>query len=210
MMGKIVKTPCYGSKSELLYRERRRQIFSAAVQLFGEKGYHTTTVREIADLAGMGKGTIYEYVRSKKELLFLVIEEGHSLLFDELDQLDNSEMPPLEKWNQAMRIQVSIMEGHSNAVRALLPEIKGLEQTEHDWMDHLKKKYIARFQSIFDDCVEAGVFRKMDSFVACEIACNSFMLWEESTAIRERMSGSVENYVEFVTSLLMDGIAANK
>lgn len=210
MAGKIVKTPNPGSKSELLYRERRRQIFGAAVQLFGEKGYHSTTVREIADLAGMGKGTIYEYVRSKKELLFLVIEEGHSLLFEALDQLYDGDLAPLEKWNQAMRIQVSIMEGHSNAVRALLPEIKGLEQTEHDLMDYLKRNYISRFQNIFDECVEAGVFRPMDSYAACEIACNSFMLWEESSAIRENMNGSVDKFFEFMTGLLLNGVAAKK
>jgi len=51
------------------------QIFEAAAALFAEKGYHTATVQEVAEKAGLGKGTIYEYVRSKKELLLFVAEE---------------------------------------------------------------------------------------------------------------------------------------
>lgn len=210
MTGKIVKIPYLGSKSSDLFFERRRQIFEAAVQLFAEKGYHSATVREIAERAGLGKGTLYEYIRSKKEMLYLVIEEGHIMMFDQLDILVESDMEPLEKWKQAMSIQLTVMEGHSETFRALLPEIKGLEQTDHLWMEEMKKKYISRFQKIFDECVEAGLFRPVDSYVVCEIACNSFMQWEESASIREKMGNSVQKYHEFIMDILINGLSVEK
>ncbi|MFA6451691.1 MAG: TetR/AcrR family transcriptional regulator, partial [bacterium] len=76
-----------------LVKERRRQIFEAAARVFTAKGFHSATVNEIAQEAGLGKGTIYEYVRSKKELLFLIIEEGHALLFDQIDKIEKMDIP---------------------------------------------------------------------------------------------------------------------
>mgnify|MGYP000164960247 CR=1 FL=1 len=50
-------------------REKREKIIHCAVDLFAEKGFADTTVKEIADAAHIGKGTIYEYFDSKEEIL---------------------------------------------------------------------------------------------------------------------------------------------
>lgn len=61
---------------ELVVR-RRRQIVDAAVQLFIEKGFHKTTTRQIAGAAGFSIGSLYEYVASKEDVLFLVCDAIH-------------------------------------------------------------------------------------------------------------------------------------
>ena len=60
-----------------LVNRRRRQIVDAAVQLFIAKGFHKTTTRELARAAGLAIGTIYEYVTSKEDVLYLVCEAIH-------------------------------------------------------------------------------------------------------------------------------------
>jgi AcrR family transcriptional regulator len=65
-------------KNPELVEQRRRQIAQAAVQLFIKKGFHKTTTREIAAAAGFSIGSIYEYVASKEDILYLVCEEIHS------------------------------------------------------------------------------------------------------------------------------------
>lgn len=60
-----------------LVERRRRQIVDAAVQLFIEKGFHKTTTRQIAQAAGFSIGTLYEYVASKEDVLYLVCEAIH-------------------------------------------------------------------------------------------------------------------------------------
>ena len=60
-----------------LVEKRRRQIVAAAVQLFVRKGYHMTTTREIANEAGFSIGTLYEYIESKEDVLYLVCEAIH-------------------------------------------------------------------------------------------------------------------------------------
>jgi len=48
--------------------EKKKKILKAALDIFAEKGYHTTRMADVAKGAEMGKGTIYEYFRSKEEL----------------------------------------------------------------------------------------------------------------------------------------------
>lgn len=49
--------------------ERRREICLAAIDLFSQKGYEKVTIKEIAEASGIGKGTVYEYFESKKDIL---------------------------------------------------------------------------------------------------------------------------------------------
>lgn len=64
-------------KNPDLVDRRRRQIVDAAVQLFIDKGFHRTTTREIARTAGVSIGSLYEYVRKKEDVLYLVCDAIH-------------------------------------------------------------------------------------------------------------------------------------
>ncbi|MEJ2190411.1 MAG: helix-turn-helix domain containing protein [Acidobacteriota bacterium] len=55
-------------------RPKRQCIVEAAAVVFAEGGFTNTRVADIADRAGIGKGTVYEYFASKEELLFAVFE----------------------------------------------------------------------------------------------------------------------------------------
>jgi AcrR family transcriptional regulator len=65
-------------KNPELVRERRRQIVDSTVHLFVEHGYHKTTTRMIAKAAGFSIGSLYEYVGSKEDVLYLVCEAIHT------------------------------------------------------------------------------------------------------------------------------------
>ncbi|MBK5487919.1 TetR/AcrR family transcriptional regulator [Bacillus sp. TH17] len=53
--------------------ERQMRILEAAVDMFGEKGYASTSTSEIAKRAGVAEGTIFRYYKTKKDLLFAVV-----------------------------------------------------------------------------------------------------------------------------------------
>lgn len=59
-----------------LEEQRRAQIVAAAVTVFAEHGYQATTMSDIARHAGIGQGTVYRYVASKRELLDLVFDHS--------------------------------------------------------------------------------------------------------------------------------------
>ncbi|MFO7885280.1 MAG: TetR/AcrR family transcriptional regulator [Desulfobacteraceae bacterium] len=64
-------------KNPDLVKERRRQIVDSTVHLFVEHGYHKTTTRMIAKAAGFSIGSLYEYVGSKEDVLYLVCTSIH-------------------------------------------------------------------------------------------------------------------------------------
>jgi AcrR family transcriptional regulator len=67
--------------------EKGPLILKAAVEVFAEQGFAAVRVADIADRAGIGKGTVYEYFSSKDELLFAVFEWMNELVYDRLAEL---------------------------------------------------------------------------------------------------------------------------
>ncbi len=65
-------------KNRDLVERRRRQIVDAAVELFIQNGFHKTTTRQIAAAAGFSIGSLYEYVASKEDILYLVCDAIHA------------------------------------------------------------------------------------------------------------------------------------
>ena len=65
-------------KNPDLVEQRHRQIVNAAVQLFIEQGFHKTTTRQIARAAGFSIGSLYEYITSKEDILYLVCDAIHA------------------------------------------------------------------------------------------------------------------------------------
>jgi len=64
-----------GKRTNPVREIRESQIKEAALRLFSEKGFYGTTITQIAEAAGLGKGTIYWYWKSKEELAFSLVED---------------------------------------------------------------------------------------------------------------------------------------
>ena len=65
-------------KNQDLVQRRRRQIVDAAVELFIQNGFHKTTTRQIARAAGISIGSLYEYIATKEDVLYLVCDAIHA------------------------------------------------------------------------------------------------------------------------------------
>src|SRR3954447_20777105 len=78
-------------KDESLIEKRRHQMIRAAVTLFKQKGFHRATTREIAKEAGFSIGTLYEYIRTKEDVLYLVCDSIYNEVHDRLYVLAKEE-----------------------------------------------------------------------------------------------------------------------
>jgi AcrR family transcriptional regulator len=70
--------------------KKRREIAAAAMAVFAEQGFEAASMREVAEMAGIGKGTIYEYFRSKEELIAASIKVWMEDIITELEALVSS------------------------------------------------------------------------------------------------------------------------
>ena len=80
-------------KNPDLVMERRRQIIDSTVKLFIQHGYHKTTTRMIAKASNFSIGSLYEYVSSKEDLLYLVCKTIHEEVQEAVENaLSNTDM----------------------------------------------------------------------------------------------------------------------
>lgn len=113
-------------KDQELVRLRRNQIIQAAVELFIEKGFHKTTTREIARESGLGIGTLYEYIQSKEDVLYLVCDYIHSKVEEKLTALLAGQRSGRDMLIHAMRSFFHIMDEMQDHVLLIYQETKSL------------------------------------------------------------------------------------
>lgn len=90
-------------KDQQLIKVRREQIIKGAIKLFKEKGFHKTTTREIASESGFSIGTLYEYIRTKEDVLFLVCDSIHEQVRERIAQAIDLKSPSIPSMMQALR-----------------------------------------------------------------------------------------------------------
>ena len=76
---------------------RRQEILDVAARMFYEKGYDATSTRDIAEAAGLLKGSLYYYVETKEDFLFEIIRQSHEGALATLDRVRQFEGDALQK-----------------------------------------------------------------------------------------------------------------
>ncbi|MDM8515028.1 TetR/AcrR family transcriptional regulator [Desulfobacterales bacterium HSG16] len=89
-------------------KQKRAEIATAAIKLFAQKGFEKTTIQEIATSAGIGKGTIYEYFKTKDDILKQASEEIFKQLEQALHNNFNSSANPSEQISALSMMVLSV------------------------------------------------------------------------------------------------------
>lgn len=145
-------------KDEKLIEKRRKQMIKSAVSLFTKKGFHKTTTREIAEKAGFSIGTLYEYIRQKEDILYLVCDSIYerfcSSMEAEVDKGGNSD----ELLDRAIRAYFMLIDDMQDEMLVMYQELKSLSKESLPYV--LKKELL--LTSIFEDlitrCVEENIY----------------------------------------------------
>lgn len=86
-----------GRPPSLRGRKKEEEILTAAARIFHDKGYGSTSIRDIADAVGLLKGSLYYYVPSKEDLLYKIVLEVHAGAMDNLRRAAETEGTPLDR-----------------------------------------------------------------------------------------------------------------
>ncbi|HEX8580992.1 MAG TPA: helix-turn-helix domain-containing protein, partial [Acidimicrobiales bacterium] len=98
-------------------RERRRQLMAYAAARFAENGYHPTSVAEIVQGLGVGKGVFYWYFSSKEELFVEILRESQQDLRRRQEQAIGDEPDPLRRLELGIRASMAWAEEHRDVYR---------------------------------------------------------------------------------------------
>ena len=105
---------------------REDQLLEVATRFFKEKGYHNTSMQDLADGLGVQKASLYYYIDSKEDLLRQLLERAASLLGAQVDEIYAADLPPAEKLCLALENHAVTMMENLNLVSVYLHEYRNL------------------------------------------------------------------------------------
>ncbi|QDI91740.1 TetR/AcrR family transcriptional regulator [Salicibibacter halophilus] len=143
-------------KDEQLIQKRRDQMVKSAVKLFQEKGFHRTTTREIARASGFSVGTMYEYVTSKEDILYLVCDAVYDEVTDRFNQLLDQSLPAAERFEQMVTALFQVMDEMQEEVLVMYQEAKSLPKESLSYVLKKDESMTADIRKVIDECREEG------------------------------------------------------
>jgi AcrR family transcriptional regulator len=132
---------------------REDEILAAAARIFREKGYHATSVRDIAESVGLLKGSLYHYIRSKEELLARLFDGALEGTVRELETIARSDASASDRLRDMVRAYVRAVTANLDAVGLYLREWRSLPAPD---LGRLRAKRHA-MRALFEEVVAEGV-----------------------------------------------------
>ena len=142
------------SKNTQLVRDRRMQLVGAAIEVFAEKGFHATTVRDIGRVSRLTQGTIYNYVRSKEDILFLVCDRIVTEYQDSVRRALAVEGDAIARLRAALRGIVGVMHEHQDTILLLYHESHNLDRRSLRTILARVHEFIESFQRLLAEANE--------------------------------------------------------
>ncbi|XWN53644.1 TetR/AcrR family transcriptional regulator [Anoxybacillus flavithermus] len=97
---------------------RKEQIIEVAMKLFAEKGYHATTMQEIAEHSQLAKGSLYNYFKSKEEIVLSIFQYHYDQLFQQFARIaSDRSLTAREKFLKQLSLQIEAFEQHKEIVQ---------------------------------------------------------------------------------------------
>ena len=142
-----------------IFRDRIRE---AAATLFQEKGYKATSMRELAQAVGLEASSLYNYIRSKDELLSEICMESSRHFMEGMDHLLCHETDCLGKLKATIRLHIDIASSDPASVTVFNDEWKHLNEADKQEFLHRRKKYENQVLQILQSGMQQGEIRQMD------------------------------------------------
>jgi TetR/AcrR family transcriptional regulator, cholesterol catabolism regulator len=140
-------------KDEKLIELRRSQLINGAMRLFKQKGFHRTTTREIAKEAGFSIGTLYEYIRTKEDVLYLVCDSIYEEVEKRLEATITSNDGSLHNLMVAMSHYFKVMDELQDEVLFMYQEVHSLSKEARAYVLQKELEMVKMFETLLAKCV---------------------------------------------------------
>ena len=158
---------------------KTREIAQAALVLFSQKGYETTNVGQLAEIAGIGKGTIYEYFQTKEDLFIASINEWIEQDLTQMIALVDENDDPVIKLFTFIKGSMELHQNEdSSKIRLFIEFIKhavmedGIIYKKRNLIKEMKNRWVMMVVDILLHGVSKGVFKPEIARDAEKIAVN--------------------------------------
>lgn len=139
--------------------ERREEILAAATKLFAEQGYADTDTQQLVDKLGVGKGTLYRYFPSKRELFLAAADRGMRKLCEHIDAAIATVEDPPEKIAEVVRSYLSFFIEHPEFCEVLIHERALFKDRKKPTYIEYREANRERLRSLYRGYIAEGQIR---------------------------------------------------
>jgi TetR/AcrR family transcriptional regulator, cholesterol catabolism regulator len=194
-------------KDEKLIQKRREEMVKAAVSLFKKNGFHRTTTREIAKASGFSIGTLYEYIRSKEDILYLVCDSIYDGVKLRLQQDINSADSGIKGIEKAITAYFKVMDDMQDEVLVMYQEAKSLSEEALPYVLKKELEMTAIFEKLLSQSVRQGELDLTEKEIQA-VAHNILIIGQMWTFRRWALQKiyTLEEYTQLQLHQLLHGI----
>ncbi|MGH2753429.1 MAG: TetR/AcrR family transcriptional regulator [Actinomycetota bacterium] len=187
-------------------RDRREEIMQASLHLFAEKGFHGTSMRDIAREADITEGLIYHYFASKRDLFRAIIEEHSFLpllrtLPDLAEQLDLRGLLIV-----LARGFFDVLRRNTELTRVLLQEVQVFPEEKEAFFADAVNESITVLARIIDERMSPTTRKQVEAEVSARIFFNSllaFFVEQEILGGKHLLPADENTYVEHLVDMFV-------
>ena len=166
--------------AQALPRPKHEELVAAAVRLFRERGYHATSMQDLAEAVGVQRGSLYHYIAAKEDLLWEIMERAMETLREGVEPVSRTHLPASSRVRDAISAHLTAAAQIRDELTILHVELKSLSPRRRGTMVAMRDGYERIFRTLVREGIAAGEFRKVDEKAAVFAilgACNWFTQW---------------------------------
>lgn len=188
--------------TEEAQNRRRHEIFNASVSLFLENGFRETSMQEIARAAGIGKSTLYDYFKTKDDILTSFVEDALCDLIEDAEQVARQDLPAVEKLHRVLRVHLAYLMDSKEFTTKLSVEVQRLGLASVERIQARRHAYQDLLSRLIGDCVHEGAFRPVDTL----LAARTILYLLAPAVYTSRPSGTPEQMMDEALNIFYHGV----
>ena len=181
---------------------RRSELTRQAARLFAEKGYHGTSIGDLAEAMGVQKGSLYSLTESKQELLYETMREGAAAFHAGLDAIAD-DIGAAERIRLALRAHLRVVAEQLDMATVFIREWRYLEGERREEIVAERRRYEERLRAFFREGRDRGELRSDLDEAAAALLALSAANWAYTWL---RPGANTDELADRFTELLVDGI----
>ncbi len=163
-----------------LTRPREAALFEAATRLFRERGFHATSMQDLAEALEMNRGSLYHYIAAKDDLLWAIVSGALERLDARVRPVLASSAPAVDRLRNAIDEHLRFAAAERDQLSLLQVELRSLSADRRRELIARRDAYEALWRSAVADGIAEGTIRPVDVRLAATAilsACNWFTQW---------------------------------
>ena len=153
--------------------DRKEQIYSTARIMFSERGYHATTVRDIARELNLQGGSLYAHIESKETVLWELVSRAAEQFLGAVEPIVQSDAQPAEKLREMVRAHVTVVAANLDDATVFLHEWKFLGDERRTAIAAQRDRYEHLYRQVIEDGILLGDFAETDPKMAATLVLSA-------------------------------------